>query len=73
MTTNDVRFALLEDGREVAYRQLATAPGPMLVFLPGGTVPIEVIEEERYGARFLQCLGRYGWVPARSPTPSRSS
>lgn len=64
MTTDDVGFALLPNGREVAYRQLATTEGPTLVFLPGGTVPIEVVEEERYGARFLRCLGRYGRLVA---------
>lgn len=45
---------------EVAYRVISDAPGPPIVHLPHGTVPIEVLGDDAMYARFLDTLGRYG-------------
>ena len=45
---------------EVAYRVISGSPGPTIVHVPHGTVPIEVLDEDAMYERFLHTLGRYG-------------
>jgi class 3 adenylate cyclase len=61
---SETRFVRLHDGREVAFRCVSDAPGTTIVFAPGGTTPIEVIEDDAMSARFLRTLGRYGSLVA---------
>ncbi len=62
--TSETRFVRLDDGREVAFRCLSDAPGTTIVFVPSGTTPIEVIEDDTMSERFLRTLGRYGSLVA---------
>lgn len=61
---SETRFDRLHDGREVAFRCLSDSPGTTIVYVPGGTTPIEVIEDDTMSARFLRTLGRYGSLVA---------
>ncbi|MDW3217756.1 MAG: adenylate/guanylate cyclase domain-containing protein [Acidimicrobiales bacterium] len=58
------QYTRVGDGREIAYRTIVVADGPDFVFVPSGTMPIEVLEEDPMMARFLRTLGRYGTVHA---------
>ena len=54
------RFTTTDDGREVAYRVLSEADGPLILHTAGGTAPIEVLDEDALYRRFLETLGGYG-------------
>lgn len=57
---DEICFAQLESGAEVAYRVVSDADGPTIVHIPGGTTPIEVLSDDPMYDRFLRTLGRYG-------------
>ena len=54
------QFTALANGQEVAYRWLSQSAGPTFVHVPGGMVPIEVLEDDPPYERFLRALGDYG-------------
>lgn len=58
------QYTRLPNGHEIAYRTIVVADGPDFVFVPSGTMPVEVLEEDPMMARFLRTLGRYGTVHA---------
>jgi class 3 adenylate cyclase len=58
------RFARLADGREVAFRNFSDLEAPTIVFVPGFTMPVEVLDEDPMFARFVRTLGRYGRLVA---------
>jgi hypothetical protein len=61
---SETRFVRLHDGREVAFRCLSETSRTTIVFVPNGTTPIEVIEDDVMLARFLRTLGGYGSLVA---------
>jgi class 3 adenylate cyclase len=51
------------DGHHLAFRALEGAPGrEVVLFTPGGTVPMEFLERDRVGARLLEGLAALGRV-----------
>jgi class 3 adenylate cyclase len=49
------------DGHHLAYRVVEGAPGrEVVLFTPGGTVPMEFFERDRVGARLLEGLAAIG-------------
>ena len=57
-----VQFARLPDGREVAYRVMSGATGPVILHTTAGPFPLDLLEEEPMYDRFLQTLGGSGRV-----------
>ena len=55
---DDVRFAQLADGREIAYRVMSETAGPVVLHTHGVTVPAEILNEDPMYDRFLRTLGQ---------------
>jgi pimeloyl-ACP methyl ester carboxylesterase len=56
----DMRFARLADGQEIAYRQWSDNAGPVILHTHGATAPLELLGEEPMYDRFLRTLGQCG-------------
>ena len=56
----DVRFARMADGREVAYRVMSQGDGPILLHTHVVTFPIEYLDADPMYDRFLRTLGQVG-------------
>ena len=57
---DDVRFASMPDGREIAYRLVAGGDGPLIVHTPGNLIPIDLLPEDPMYDRFIQTLAMSG-------------
>lgn len=57
-----VRFAECSDGREVAYRVLSDAEGPVIVHTHITTFPMEMLGEDPMYDRFHRALGLAGML-----------
>lgn len=57
---DQVRFATMVDGAEVAYRVLSHGDGPLIIHPPPGPWPIDLLDEDPMYHRFLRILGAYG-------------
>ena len=57
---DEVQFARLDNGSEVAYRVMSDADGPVIVHAPGGPWAIDLLPDDPMYARFLDTLGGYG-------------
>ncbi len=57
---DEVRFAKLEDGTEVAYRLVSEGDGPVIIHATVGPWPLDLLSEEPMYDRFLRTLGGCG-------------
>lgn len=57
---DEVRFAPMAGGGEIAYRVLSDGDGPVIVHPPTGPWPIDLLDDEPMYDRFLRTLGRCG-------------
>lgn len=58
--TDDVRFAQMADGREIAYRTMSDVAGPLILHTPSGPFPVDLLDEDPMYDRFLRTLGTCG-------------
>jgi len=56
----DVRFARMADGREVAYRVMSQGDGPVVLHTGAATFPFEFLDADPMYDRFLRTLGQVG-------------
>jgi hypothetical protein len=52
----DMRFARLADGQEIAYREWSNNAGPAILHTHGATAPLELLGEDPMYDRFLRTL-----------------
>jgi class 3 adenylate cyclase len=57
---DDLGFAQMVDGREVAYRVVSGGDGPVIVHSPNGGVPILLLDEDPMYDRFVRTLASPG-------------
>jgi len=57
---DDLGFAQMGDGREVAYRVISGGDGPVIVHEPNGGVPIDLLAEDPMYDRFVRTLASPG-------------
>ncbi len=57
---DDVRITTVGDGREIAYRVMSNADGPVLLHTSSPTFPMEMLVEDPMYERFLLTLGHCG-------------
>ena len=57
---DDLGLARMADGREVAFRVMSDRDGPVILYMPGGSVPIELLDEDPMYDRFLRILASSG-------------
>lgn len=57
---SSIRFAKLDRGGEIAYRELSESAGPPIVHFYTATAAMELLDEERMYALMLQTLGTAG-------------
>lgn len=56
----EVRFAPIADGRDVAYRVVTDAEGPLIIHTTSGPYPLDLLDEDPMYERFLRILGECG-------------
>ena len=57
---DDVRFAQMADGREIAYRVMSDSAGPVILHTASGPFPVDLLDEDPMYDRFLRTLGGCG-------------
>jgi class 3 adenylate cyclase len=57
---DNVRFAPMADGREIAYRVISGGDGPLIVHTPGDLIPIDLLHEDPMYDRFIRTLATAG-------------
>lgn len=53
----NVRIATVADGREIAYRVMSESAGPVVLYTPQGTAPVELLDEDPMHVRFARTIG----------------
>ncbi len=57
---DDVRFAQMADGREIAYRVMSDSAGAVILHTASGPFPVDLLDEDPMYDRFLRTLGGCG-------------
>ena len=57
---DEVRFAPMTNGREIAYRVVSDGDGPVIVHTPVEPFPLDLLAEDPMYDRFLRTLGGCG-------------
>jgi class 3 adenylate cyclase len=60
LVADDLGFAQMADGREVAYRVVSGGVGPVIVHQPNGAAPIDLLNEDPMYDRFVRTLASHG-------------
>lgn len=53
----EIRIATVADGREIAYRVASGSEGPVVLYTPQGTAPVELLDEDPMYVRFAETIG----------------